>query len=157
MGGGRKKSKKPSGTKAERLLSQTVFFVDYSLGKHVAEVLRAAGLTVHFHTDCFAEDAEDNDWIGQVGERGWIVLTKDKSIRRVASEREAVIRANVGMFTLASGNMTGEEMAAIFRDNRLDMARFILRNSPPFIASVTRTGVTLVHPQPPAEPPAAST
>jgi hypothetical protein len=122
--------------------------VDYSLGKHVAEVLREAGLKVEFHTDHFAEDAEDTVWIPEVGSRGWVVLTKDKAIRRHPEERDAVMEANVGMFILPSGNLTGQEMADMYHDNRLDMARFLRHHPPPFLASVSSSGIRLIHPQP---------
>jgi hypothetical protein len=48
------------------------------------------------------------------------------------------------MFTLSSGNMTGEEMAEVFFDNRLKMARLLHKHPPPFIAVVTRSGVDLI-------------
>lgn len=80
------------------------------------------------------------------GGNGWIVVTKDKAIRRRAVELQAVVDANVRMFSLSSGNMTGEEMASVFVDNRLKMGRFIKDHPPPFIARVTRSGVVLAYP-----------
>jgi predicted nuclease of predicted toxin-antitoxin system len=153
MGARRKKSKKPSGTKAEQLLEQTTFFVDFCLGRHVGEALRAAGLKVEFHLDHFAEDAEDEEWLPVVGERNWVVLTKDKGIRRKSWEREKVISAKVRLFTLPSGNMTGEEMAKMYLANRFRMARFLRKHPPPFIAVVRRDMIDLREPRSsPADP-----
>jgi len=42
--------------------------------------LRQAGPTFHIHHDHFPTDAKDEDWLVQVGQRGWIVLTKDHRI-----------------------------------------------------------------------------
>jgi hypothetical protein len=42
--------------------------------------------------------------------------------------------------------MTGDEMARVFENNRLNMARFITRHPPPFIARVSARGVALVYP-----------
>lgn len=40
--------------------------------------------------DPCAQAALDEDWIPQVSAWGWVILTKDKNIRRRAGEREAV-------------------------------------------------------------------
>jgi predicted nuclease of predicted toxin-antitoxin system len=141
-----RKSKKPSGTKAESLLETSTFFVDRCLGKGVVIALRESGLNVEAHSDHFEDDAADEEWISEVGRRGWIVLTKDKAIRRRAVELQAVVDANVRMFSLSSGNMSGEEMANIFADNRLKMGRFLKDHPPPFIARISRSGVALAYP-----------
>lgn len=57
-------------------------FVDRSLGKGVVNALRDAGARVEFHDDHFSQDAEDVEWIPKVSENGWVILTKDKHIRR---------------------------------------------------------------------------
>jgi hypothetical protein len=77
------------------------------------------------------------------------VLTKDKAIRTRPVELQAVKQANVRMFTLSSGNMTGQEMGRIFVDNFLKMGRFMRKHSPPFIARVSTSGVALVYPAKP--------
>ena len=48
MAGMARKSKKPSGTKADWLLNESTFFVDRCLGKHVGFALRQSGLQVEF-------------------------------------------------------------------------------------------------------------
>jgi hypothetical protein len=64
-------------------------------------------LTIEFHRDHFAEDAPDEEWLRDVGARGWVVLTKDKTIRRKTVEREAVRHASLALFTLTRGNLSG--------------------------------------------------
>ncbi len=115
-------------------------------GKNVGIALRQAGLQVELHEDHFADDTDDATWISEVGQRGWVVLTKDKAIRRNSVELQAVVAANVRMFTLTSGNMTGEEMGRVFIANRLNMGRFIKNHPPPFIARVSASGVAIVYP-----------
>jgi PIN like domain len=141
MGARQKKSKKPFGTKAERLLEEATFFLDICLGRHVGEALCAANWKVEFHLSHFKQNTPDEEWIPAVGARGWIVLTKDKGIRRKAWEREKVIAANVRMFTLASGEMTGEEMAQVYLHNGPKIGRFLKKYAAPFIASVSRSGI----------------
>jgi predicted nuclease of predicted toxin-antitoxin system len=92
-----------------------VFFIERSLGKRkVAEALRQAGATVEVHEDHFPADAKDPDWLGSVGRRRWIVLTKDQRIRYRKSESDALLNAGVAAFVLTGGNLTGDEMAAVF-------------------------------------------
>jgi uncharacterized protein with PIN domain len=60
------------------------WFVDRALGRRLAQELRAAGWKVEIHDDHFEQDAEDTLWLADVGRLGWVVLTKDKAIRRNA-------------------------------------------------------------------------
>jgi hypothetical protein len=72
-------SKKPSAAKPP---DETVFFIDRSLGVDpVRAELINAGLNVEIHDDHFARDEEDRTWLRTVGERGWVVLTKDQRLR----------------------------------------------------------------------------
>lgn len=92
-----------------------VFFLDRNLGtKQVAEALCRAGAVVEIHNDHFLPDANDEEWLPEVGKRGWIVLTKEDRIRYRTPERTALMKAWVAMFALASGNLRGEEMAQAF-------------------------------------------
>ena len=141
-----KRSKKSSVTKAESLLKTSTFFLDRCLGTGVGIALQKAGLKVEFHQDHFAEDADDETWITAVGQRGWVVLTKDKAIGRKPIELQAVQVANVRMFSLSRGNMTGEDMGRVFVENLLNMGRLIKKHPAPFIARVTARGVVLVYP-----------
>ena len=49
----------------------------------VAGALREAGHVVLVHDDEFEPDARDVDWLQAVGQRGWVVLTKDARIRTI--------------------------------------------------------------------------
>src|SRR5688572_7878848 len=90
------------------------FYVDRCLGKAVGQALRGAGAHVELHDDHFSQDAPDEQWIPEVTARGWVILTKDKNIRRRAGEREAVVTASARIITLTSGNMRGADMADLF-------------------------------------------
>jgi len=119
----------------------STFFVDHSLGnKKVAAALRLIGVPVEVHEDHFPINARDEEWILEVGQRGWIVLTKDDRIRYRLVERAALVKAQVAMFTLTSGNLTGEEMAQAFVKALPRIYRFLAKHRPPFIARITRSG-----------------
>jgi len=46
----------------------------------MATALRAAGLHVEVHDDHFRQDALDPEWLTAVGEKNWIVVTRDGAI-----------------------------------------------------------------------------
>lgn len=118
-----------------------VFFIDRSLGGHlVADALREAGTRVEVHDDHFSPDCLDEDWLVEVGRRGWVVLTKDARIAYRRSECRAVLAAKVRMFVLVGGQLSGPDMAAAFTQARGRMQRFASAHDPPFIAKVYRDG-----------------
>ena len=58
------------------------FFIDRSLGRlTIASALREQGAEVHTHDTHFAQVARDEEWLAEVGRRGWEVITKDTRIR----------------------------------------------------------------------------
>jgi len=63
---------------------QTItFFIDRCLGKRfILEKLKSAGISIEIHDDHFAQDAQDVDWMPEVGKKGWVILTKDNKISK---------------------------------------------------------------------------
>lgn len=116
------------------------FYVDRCLGKTVPRELRAAGALVEMHDDHFAQDAVDDHWIPQVSARGWVILTKDKNIRRAGGERETVLLSNARVITLSSGNMRGADMAALFVSRITEMEQLAISHPPPFVAVLGASG-----------------
>jgi hypothetical protein len=117
------------------------FFIDRCLGnKLIVEPLRWAGLTVEIHDDHFSKNAPDIDWIPEIGQRGWVILTKDARIGKNRIERLSVADARVRMFTLASQSLSGIDMADIFLNAIPEMKKFIYENPAPFIAKVYQGG-----------------
>ncbi|MBI5432705.1 MAG: hypothetical protein HZA52_07740 [Planctomycetes bacterium] len=107
----------------------------------MADALRAAGATVEIHDDHFASDTADEEWIREVGARGWIVLTRDERIRYRPLERRAVVEARVRLFCVTGGRMKGADMAAVLT-HQLRKLENVSRSEPaPFIARVTRSRV----------------
>jgi predicted nuclease of predicted toxin-antitoxin system len=118
------------------------FFVDRSLGsRQIAERLRAASARVEVLADHFADDCPDAEWLDVVGRLGWLVLTKDKKIRRRRAELAAMQRAKVGVFLLTAGNRTGAEMADVLCDHLERMSELAKTQSRPFLALVRAHGV----------------
>ena len=109
----------------------------------MAQALRAAGAHVEVHDDHFPSDALDETWLGVVGERGWVVLTKDRRIRYRTTALSVMRAAGVRVFVLTAGDLQGWEMANVFVRALARMRRFVARNPAPFVAKVTR-GASLV-------------
>ncbi len=121
--------------------SGLVFFIDRSLGrKYVAEALRTVGATVEVHDDHFPQSTPDVDWLAEVGRRGWVVLSKDERIRRNRIEREALEAAHVRAFFLTQQDITGQEMAVLFRNALPGMINRAVSEPAPFIFTISRSG-----------------
>jgi hypothetical protein len=106
----------------------------------VVEALRNAGAEVDVHDDVFPQSTTDVEWLGEAGQRGWVVLTKDATIRRNPPERRAVEAANVRMFVLTQQSLSGPEMATLFASALAGMRKRCAGTPPPFIFSIARNG-----------------
>lgn len=75
MAAKRSKLKRRSGTSA---LPDVPLFLDRAIdSEHILQALTATGVVVIRHRDHFDDDATDPEWLPVVGEREWIVLTKE--------------------------------------------------------------------------------
>jgi len=130
--------KKPSAAKPP---DETVFFIDRSLGiDPVRTELTRAGFVVEIHDDHFARDEEDRIWLRTVGERGWVVLTKDQRLRYRPLEIAALRASKARVFVLTAGNLRGVEIATVFMA-ALPRIYKVLHTLPgPFVARVSRSG-----------------
>ncbi|CDH44251.1 MAG: hypothetical protein IPL59_01495 [Candidatus Competibacteraceae bacterium] len=114
-----------------------VFFTDRDLGKQFPELLFQAGLTVEKHADHFADITKDEEWLTEVGRRGWYVITHDQRIRYKPNEKAAVLQAEVGLFVLI-GTAPFPELAKNFIVTFPKIEQFIKKHSRPFIAKIYR-------------------
>lgn len=118
-----------------------VYFVDRSLGRAVVvEALRAAGEVAHAHDDFFAQNTPDAEWLVDVARRGWVILTKDKDIRRNEIERVAIVRARAACFMLGRGDLSAPRMGRTFVAALPRMRRALRRFGLPLAASVNLAG-----------------
>lgn len=130
-------SKKPSAAKPP---DGTVFFIDRSLGiEPIRTALIEQGLTVEIHDDHFKRDEEDRVWLKSVGERGWVVLTKDQRLRYRPLEIAVLRASKARVFVLTAGNLRGSEITAVFV-SALPRIFKILRSRPgPFVARISKS------------------
>ena len=110
------------------------------MGRRLAVALIEAGVAAIAHDSVFAQDTPDEEWLLCAGREGWVVLTKDKWIRKRPLERAALIGARVRAFVFTGGNLSGVEMAEVLVRALPRMYRVIETTPPPFIARVTGSG-----------------
>ena len=154
MAGKRRKSKKQSGANSRSTRphdEKYEFFVDECVSpKHVPNMLREAGHKVQVQgPDTFGTGRPDADWLPLVGERKWVLVTKDKNIRKRRIEQQALKQAGVRAFVLTGHTLTGEEQVQVLKEALPAMIRLLWkqRRSAYFIARVTaKSNVQLIEP-----------
>ncbi len=99
--------------------------------------LRAAGAIVEAHADHFPPDSPDETWLAAVGERGWVVITKDKAIRHRETELAALKAARVAAFVLTATGLTGPANGTVLVRALRAMRRVLAGNRPPFVAAIS--------------------
>jgi|SRR2546422_1054582 len=110
--------------------------------------MRQAGARVEVHADHFAPEAPDETWLTVVGQRGWVVVTKDKAIRYRGAELAALRAARVGAFVLTATGLTGPQNGAVLARAMRKMVRFVQGNRRPFIAVLNASGkITKLSPR----------
>jgi PIN like domain len=131
----------PSAARCQPLPEPWVFFLDRSLGGRIVfEGLRDQGEAVEAHDRHFAQDASDVEWLGAVGRKGWVVLSKDDRIRLNEVERAALVEAGVAAFFLSRRDLTGPQMADSFVKALPAIKRVLRRFPVPFIARISAQG-----------------
>jgi hypothetical protein len=114
-----------------------VYFTDRDLGLRFPEILTDAGLTVERHRDHFRHDARDEEWLEEVGRRGWVAITHNSRIRYTPNEKEAVIRHRVRLL-IVIGHASYPDLARSFVATTPQIETFVEAHDPPMIAKVYR-------------------
>lgn len=82
---------------------------------------------------------DDVQWLPAVAARGWIVLTKDKNIRRNYLEIETILNSGVRAFVLTATDLRKEQQAEILLNAMRKVERLSVQKGP-FIFNITRMG-----------------
>ena len=91
----------------------------------------------------FCWSIDDVIWFSFVDERDWIVITKDKSQRLQPVEKTELQKHRIKQFAFQSGNLSASEMAManLLKANLRKIFNLIRKHPPPFVASLTKSGV----------------
>jgi PIN like domain len=114
-----------------------VFFTDRDLGLQFPAILREARLTVERHTDHFAADCPDDEWLREVATHGWIALTHDTRILYKPNELAAVVEHKLTLLVIV-GNAPYADLARSFVATLPRVLDFLAEHRPPVIGKVYR-------------------
>ncbi|MFN4777763.1 MAG: hypothetical protein ACK6CP_04765 [Pseudanabaena sp.] len=118
--------------------NQVTFFIDRSLESNkLVYALKQAGASIERHGDRFSHNTPDTDWLTDVSNRGWVILTQDKKISKNSLEVLAVAQSHARMFTLSSGNWGVDKIVTLLTNVVLELEQFADHNPAPFIAKIT--------------------
>jgi hypothetical protein len=73
--------------------------------------MRELGATVRHAGEAFPSATHDEVWLAECGARAWIVLMRDKHVRRRPLELAALRANNVAAFVCTAGQATAEDTA----------------------------------------------
>jgi hypothetical protein len=88
-----------------------VFFTDRDLGRRFPALLREAGVLVEQHDDHFGPDTRDEEWIGEIGQLGWVALSRDARIRYSPLALNVLMEKGTQLFVLV-GKLTTDATAS---------------------------------------------
>lgn len=119
-----------------------MIFFDRSIPRGVADAVKQVRDDACWLEDVFEEGwIKDREWIPDIGARGWLVVSKDKQIRRRPEERRAIRENNVGcfIFTYRDGLNRWEILKLVAAT--LDEMEEKFANTPrPFMYLIDRNG-----------------
>jgi len=119
---------------------ELVFFSDRDLGYQFPTLLIAAGVRIERHDDHFKPDTSDEEWIGEIGRRHWVAVTRDTRIRYSPLALSVLMQSGVQLFVLV-GKLTTTQAAETFLAFRQEIVATALREEGAFIAKIRRDGV----------------
>ena len=88
----------------------------------------------------------DEDWLGDVGEHGWVVLLKDTKIRYRPAELDAITAHGIRTFCLANANLRAADQAERLVANLPQITR-LAEEPGPYIYGVYADGVRRLWPK----------
>jgi hypothetical protein len=146
--GAARKKKPERQRKQEKSEPSLTFLLDECcLGKGIQRPLAKAdpNSTFVLLLKHFPKGSLDQDWIPEVAQRGWIILTKDARILRNKLEIEALRNSKAIAFVLTAKGLNAAETAEAFVKALPRMKRLVLTHTRPTIATVSASGLVTVR------------
>ncbi len=124
-----------------RPAAPTLFF-DRDVGIRLPETLERLrlGVPIEFHQKHFPQDAKDDEWMPEIGARGWTLIGHDSRHHLVAAERAAIMDYQLGCFYLWGNSAPLWEKMRCFLRAFERILHTIQTSRPPFIFRITETG-----------------
>jgi predicted nuclease of predicted toxin-antitoxin system len=116
-------------------------FLDRSIGtRRIAAALRAERLDVETIADRYgpaSTHVRDEQWIAEASRDDRLLISADKRIRYRPQERAAICAHNARCVTFAAGDLTSEQMIALFL-HHLPNVQLIASDPGPYVYHLTR-------------------
>lgn len=137
----KKKSKKRSASNNAAQPDYPILFIDRcAWSNRLGDALSQLSVEFIPHHEHFAPDCPDDEWLPVVGKAGWIVLTRDKNIRRKPNELQAFKQNSVVAIVLASGQASAADTAELIVRIYPKLIRRVRAATPPAMFTVTLAG-----------------
>ena len=137
----KKKSKKRSGSNSVVPPDAPTLFIDICAWSHrLGEALTELGAPFIALNQHFPQNTPDDVWLKEVGKRRWVVLTRDKNIRRRPNELQAFRDSGVIVFVLTAGDASAVDTAALVSRLYPKLIRKAQTTKPPAMFAVTLAG-----------------
>ncbi len=137
----KKRSKKRSASSSDRRPEAPPLFIDRcAWSRRLGDALQAACVPFIAHQDRFRHDTPDEEWLTAAGQSGWIVITRDKNIRRKPNEIAAMNAAKVVAFILAAGDASAADTATLIIHLHRKIVALATRARPPAVFTITLGG-----------------
>lgn len=118
----------------------TLFF-DENIPQGIAVALRALNHDVTHVYDEGLKSAQDPEIFSYVGSRGWVLVTRDKKIRKRPHERAAYRAAGIGVFIyMGSAERTLDEQMGLVLRTIEDIEKTAGRERPPYVYGISDRG-----------------
>jgi predicted nuclease of predicted toxin-antitoxin system len=120
-------------------LPNTIFYLDECLGGNkVPAALKEAGIVFELHNDHFPRGTADEEWLPEIGKKGWVLLTQDKGIKRRKNELAALRENKVRAFVISARGLRGEEIGALIVKTMPQILRVLKHTEAPLIAAISK-------------------
>lgn len=116
------------------------------------KVISDAGVSCKLLTDHFPRGTQDNQWLPYIGERGWILLSKDLAIGINSLEYLALTNAGIGAFFIRSREMPKRDIIDCVVKALPKMIRIVESQERPFLFKIYKDGTVASWKKHPKQP-----
>lgn len=116
------------------------FFLDNNLSDRIAKGLRGFGEDARHLKEHFPTDAEDCEWLPEVAQRGWFVLTRDLGLHTKPLELALIKRHGAGVFVVTGRHLKAWDLIVLIVRKWPDIRRQAQALSRPFLLEVRARG-----------------
>lgn len=123
-------------------MGELTFFFDRNFGTRLPQMIQRLkpNFGVEWHQQHFKQEAPDDQWMAELADRGWTVLSHDIKFHSVAVENLAVRQHRLGCFYLPGAESPIFYKAEIFFIANRRMIEIARSRKPPYIFNIARDG-----------------